>query len=56
MNLVRGIVIKVLAKPAFYFFDTHLFSLTVIFDLVKVDFAEAEIAGLGVREVEAADA
>jgi len=49
------IVVKARSQPALDLAEVHAFALTVVFHLVTADFAHAEVAGLRMREVEAAD-
>src|SRR5262249_205932 len=52
----RWIVVEVGAEPAFDFGEGHVFAALVIEDLVAAEFADAEVLGFGMGEVEAADA
>ena len=51
-----GVVVQVRAEPALDFLHGHPFAQVVVEHLVAVDFSEAKIARLWMREVEPADA
>src|SRR5437763_2495125 len=50
------LVIEIRGEPAFDFLEGHAFAAVVIEDLVAGEFADAEIFGLRMGEVPAADA
>ena len=52
--LARRIVVQVWAEPAFDLFHGHSLAFGIVFRLIAVDLAQAEIAGFRVGEVEAA--
>ena len=55
-GLVHRVVVQVRPEPALDLGDAHALALGVVGDLVAVDLAEAEVARLGVGEVEPAHA
>ena len=46
---------KIRSQPAFDFGGGHSFSPSVVFDLVAGEAIDGEVAGVGVRDVQAAD-
>jgi len=50
-----GVVGEVRAEPALHLGGGHALALRVVLDLVAPDFADHEVAGLGVGEVQAGD-
>jgi hypothetical protein len=46
-----AIVVKVLAEPSLHLGNAHSLAMVIVDDLILVDFTEAEISRIGVREI-----
>ena len=52
--LFRRVVVQILPEPSLDLCHAHPLAFGVVFHLITADLAQAEVAGFGVGEVEAA--